>query len=123
VPKRTGLGALYLRLRDGRGIFQQYVKTPFIDDRRLFKTRAYVLMTPVGARFLSAQRTICAKPVPAILPFGVVQDPAPFLVSYRPGSRWVLPPPDEEKRIERAALGVARGLSAALEHGFQTAPR
>jgi hypothetical protein len=119
-PKRTGLGALYMRLRDGRGIFQQYVKSPFVDDRRLFKTRAYVLMTPVGARFLSAQRTICAKPVPAILPFGVVQDQAPYLVSYRPGSRWVLPPAEEEERLERAALGVARGLSAALEHAFRT---
>lgn len=122
-PRGSRLGELYLSLRDGQGIFQQYVRTPFVDDRRLFKTRAYVLITPLGARFLSTQRTICARPVPAHLPFGLVADSGPYLVSYRPGSRWVLPPPEEEERLRAAALGVARGLSQALEHGFRTAPR
>ena len=120
APK-TPIDRIYLSLRDRQGIFQQYVKTPFVDDRRLFKTRAYVLMTPLGARYLSSQRTICAKPVPAQLPFGVC-DGGPFLVSYRPGSRWVLTPPEDEERLRAAALGVARGLSEALEHGFRTGP-
>jgi len=119
---KTRLSRLYLSLRDRQGIFQEYVRTPFVEDRRLFKTRAYVLITPVGARFLSSQKTICAKPLPARLPFGIVQDQAPYLVSYRPGSRWVLPSAEEEERLRAAALGVAQGLSQALEHGFRTGP-
>jgi hypothetical protein len=122
APPRSRLSRLYLSLRDRQGIFQEYVRTPFVDDRRLFKARAYVLITPAGARFLSSQKTICAKPLPARLPFGIVQDQSPYLASYRPGSRWVLPSAEEEERLRSAALGVARGLSQALEHGFRTGP-
>lgn len=123
-PDRGVLNRLYSRSKDGRGIWQSYVPTPWLADRRLFKVRAFVLLTPVGVHYFASHRTVCAKPLPMRLPHGLVADPEPYLVSFRParGSTWRLTPPEEEPALKEAALGVARGLARALDYGFQSRP-
>ncbi|HEY6148847.1 MAG TPA: hypothetical protein VIZ69_14165, partial [Thermoanaerobaculia bacterium] len=122
LPDSGLLNRLYSRIKDRRGIWQPYVRTPWLGDRRLFKIRAFVLLTPEGVHYLASHRTVCAKPLPARLPRGLVTDPDPYLVSFRParGSTWRLTPPDEEPALKKAALGVAQGLARALESAFQT---
>ena len=124
LPDRGLLNRLYSRIKDRRGIWQPYVRTPWLGDRRLFKVRAFVLLTPEGVHYLASHRTVCAKPLPARLAHGLVTDPEPYLVSFRParGSTWRLTPSDEEPALKRAALGVARGLARALEYAFQSRP-
>ncbi len=114
---------IYSRFEDPEGIFQPYIPTPLTKDRRLRRTRAYILLTPVGVEYLCAHRLVCANPVPLELPFGIVRDPQPYLVSSRPGRRLEIIPPDEERSLRNAALGIARGLAWAIEYGFQTGSR
>jgi hypothetical protein len=118
APSKSALGRISSRLDDQEGIFQPYLKTPPLSDRRLYKTRAHVLITPTGVHFLSAHRMVCAIPLPETLPIGVVIDPSPYLVHWGPGSRYEVVPESEEPAVRMAALGVARGLAHALTWGF-----
>jgi len=122
APSGGMLQRIYSRLDDGEGVFQPYIRTPMLPDRRLYRTRAHVLLTPVGVHFLSAHRIVCSKPVPQELPPGVVSDQEPYVVSYHGDARFALVPPDEERAVARAALGVARGLARALSRGFDAGP-
>jgi hypothetical protein len=124
----TGLSArLYARAynlgEDPRGVFQPYIVGPMLEGRRLYFVRAHVLLTPVGAQYLSAHRTVSTTPVPLELPDGIVRDRKPYYWGYAAGNaRYALLPPEEEPGVVKAVLGVARGLSAAAEYGFETRP-
>jgi len=107
---------------DQHGIFQPYIVGSMLEGRLLYYVRAHVLLTPVGAQYLSAHRIVGSTPVPAELPDGIVRDLAPYFWKFVTGARFTLPSPEEEAAAMKAALGVARGLSAAAEHGFQTGP-
>jgi hypothetical protein len=120
APARGAVSRLFARLQDGQGVYQPYVRTPWLPDRRLYKTRAYVLLTPIEIRYLAAHRVIGSDPVPQSLPLGIVRDQAPYLVTVRPGSRLEPLPPHEEPAVREAALGVGRGLARAIVHGFRT---
>ena len=122
APPRSALSRLYSRLEGEQGIYQAYVRAAMDSDRRLSKIRAYVLLTPVGSHFLSANRLVGAIPVPESLALGVIHDQRPYLVSWCPGARFEALHPEEEPRVRDAALGVARGLSWALSRGFETGP-
>jgi hypothetical protein len=117
-PAHGRLTRLNHLLGGQEAIYQTYVPGILSPDRRLYKTRAYVALTPIGEHFLSAQRMVCARPVPDRLPFGVVRDQSPFLVSWRPGARLEVLPREKESEVRSAALGVARGLSHAIRYGF-----
>ncbi len=119
VPRRGLLTRLYSRLLDRQGVFQSYVRTRWTADRRLFKTRAYVVLTPIGIHFLAAHRLVGSKAVPESLPMGVIEDQAPYLVNWRAGSKLEKVPLEELSAVRKAALGVARGLARAIEYGFQ----
>jgi hypothetical protein len=107
---------------DHRGIFQPYIVGSMLEDRRLYYVRAHVLLTPVGAQYLSAHRIVSGTPVPRELPDGILQDRAPYLWSFTAGAGLALVPPEEESGVVKATLSVARGLSAAAMYGFQTHP-
>jgi len=120
VAPASALGRLYSRFLDRKGVFQPFVRTRQTSDGRLYKTRAYVVLTPIGIHFLAAHRLIACKPVPDSLAMGIVDDPAPFLVNWRDGSRLEKISVDELPRVAAAALGVAHGLADALQKGFET---
>jgi hypothetical protein len=61
-------------------------------------------------------------PIPVSLEEGVVEDARPYIVNYSLDSRHAPMPPDEERRVSRAALSVARALCWAVESRFQTSP-
>jgi hypothetical protein len=105
---------------DRQGIFQAFVKSVMLEDRRLYKIRALVLVCPAGIRFLSAYRVVCAHPVPERLEYGVVRDPRPFLVNAARGGWLASCPEDEAASTARAAAAVGRGLAWAAEYGFCT---
>jgi len=122
LSTRVYLGA-YNLFEDSRGVFQPYLVGPMLEGRRLYFVRAHVLLTPVGAQYLSAHRTVSTTPVPRELPDGIVEDRAPYYWGYAAGNaRYELLPPEEEPAVVKAVLGVARGLSAAAEYGFETRP-
>jgi hypothetical protein len=81
-----------------------------------------VLLTPVGPQYLSAHRIVSGTPLPDTLPDGIVQDREPYFWKFVTGATFQAVPPDEESGVVQATLGVARGLSAAATHGFQTGP-
>ena len=59
---------------DDHGVFQPYIIGSMLEGRRLYYVRAHVLLTPVGAQYLSAHRIVGSTPVPAELRDGIVQD-------------------------------------------------
>ncbi len=122
APAVGVLTRLYSRLDDGEGLFQPYIRTPMLPDRRLYRTRAHVLLTPAAVHFLSAHRVIGSKSLPKELPTGVVRDQEPYMISYQGAARFGVVPPEAEAGVRDAALGVARGLARALSFGFQTGP-
>jgi hypothetical protein len=123
APPESAARRFYNRLDDQRGLWQSYVRTPWLSGRRLYRTRAHVLLTPVGVHYLSAHRIVCGFPVPEELPPGVVRDPRPYLVNYVRGARFEVVPSEEETAVRESALGIARGLSRAISFGFETEPR
>jgi hypothetical protein len=122
---RAGSGGSFMarleRMIQGHGgIYQAYYRSRMRPDRKLYKLRAHVLITPVGVRFLSAHRIVSGHAVPARLPSGVITNPAPFMVNYSGGSsRYELVPADEALAVSRAAEAVGRGLAWAFEYGFR----
>ena len=111
---------LYSIVEDSRGIYQAYVKPLMLDGRFVYKIRSHVLITPIGMRFLSAHRVISGFAVPATLPFGIVQDPKPYLVNLASSSKYELLPAEEEEQVIKSSLAIARGLSWAASYGFQS---
>jgi hypothetical protein len=93
-----------------------------LEGRHLYYVRAHVLLTPVGAQYLSAHRIVGGTPVPRELRDGIVQDRTPYFWNFATGARFTLVPSEEEPGVVKAALAVARGLSAAVTYGFQTCP-
>ncbi len=114
------LGRLYAMLEDGNGLFQPYIRSSMLPGRRLYKVRAHVLISPAGARFLSAHRVVSQHEVPHQLPLGLVEDRRPYLVNLSTSSNYELVPPDEEQAVIEAALAIGRGLSWAASYGFRT---
>jgi hypothetical protein len=110
------------KLEDQMAMFQTYIPSSLLDGRRLSIARAQVLATPVGIEFLSAHRVVSNRPVPESLGEGHVQDSRPFIVNYSLDSEHALMPPDEERRVSKAAVSVARALCWAVESRFQTSP-
>lgn len=106
-----------------KGLYQAYVKSTLLEQRRLYKVRALVLVTPVGVRFLSAHRVISGYAVPDRLDPGVVMDPRPYLINTSRGAKMTIVPEDEEPTVARAGTAVARGLAWAAEYGFRTGPK
>ena len=115
-----GLGTRLLE--DQGGFFQPYIIGSMLEDRRLYYIRAHVLLTPVGAQFLSAHRIVSGTPVPGELREGIVRDRDAYFWKFLTGARFAIPSAEEESRVAKAALSVARGLSAAATYGFQTHP-
>ncbi|MGB9730308.1 MAG: hypothetical protein ACPL1B_10670 [Thermoprotei archaeon] len=113
---------LYSLIEDRNGIFQSYISSHMLDGRKLYKVRSHVLITPVGLKFLSAHRVISRYSVPDNLPFGVVKDPRPYLINLASSSAYDICPSDENQKIEKATLSVAKGLAWAINYGFQTTP-
>ncbi|MEW6587282.1 MAG: hypothetical protein AB1442_16945, partial [Nitrospirota bacterium] len=111
---------LYSTVEDSRGMCQAYVKPLMLDGRFVYKIRSHVLVTPIGMRYLSAHRVISGFPVPTELPFGIVQDPRPYLVNLASCSRYEVLSPDEEERVIKSSLSIARGLSWAASRAFQS---
>jgi len=111
-----------LKLEDQAAMFQTYIPSSLLEGRRLSITRAHVLATPVGIEFLSAHRVVSNRPVPESLAEGLVQDPRPYIVNYSLDSVHAQVPPDEELRVNKAALSVVRALCWAVESRFQTSP-
>lgn len=107
---------------DHLGVFQPYLVGRMLEGRRLYYVRAHVFLTPVGVQYLSAHRIVGSTPVPQELPDGIVRDRSPYFWKFVTGATFALVSPEEESRVVKAALGVARGLSAAAAHGFQTGP-
>jgi hypothetical protein len=105
---------------DDVGICQPYLRGTLLPDRRLYIVRAHVLLTPIGAHFLSAHRVVAGRAVPEQLPPGLVQDPKPYLVNYSAGAQYAIVPPEEEPEVVKTALAIANGLTWAAAYGFQT---
>jgi hypothetical protein len=123
APAGGLVSRLYARLDDREGLFQPYIRTAMLPDRRLYRTRAHVLLTPAGVHFLSAHRIIGSKPLPTALPLGVVRDQEPYVISYQGAARFGVVPPEAEGGVRDAALGVARAFARALEFGFESGPQ
>lgn len=113
---------LYSMIENHDGLYQQYIRSPLLAGRLLYKVRSHVLITPVGIRFLSAHRVISRFGVPEELPFGMVNDAKPYLVNLSSSSAYEIVPPDEEQSVINASLAIAEGLEWAAAYGFQTNP-
>lgn len=105
-----------------KGLYQAYVRSRLLPQRRLYIIRAHVLVTPVGVEFLSAHRVVSGRSVPEELPLGFVRDPTPYLVNFSAGSWYETVPDDEEPAVIRAARAVGCGLAWAVDYGFVTRP-
>ena len=107
-------------IEDKRGLYQPYVRPSLLAGGQAYKIRALVLLTPVGVQFLEASCLISKFPIPQHLPFGMVQDPRPYLVNSETSVECAPISPAEEPAVKAAALAVARGLAWAVTYGFQT---
>ncbi|MEM3035881.1 MAG: hypothetical protein QXS18_03650 [Thermoplasmata archaeon] len=114
------INRLYSFIEDRNGIFQSYIPSLMLDGRKLYKIRSHILITPVGFQFLSAHRVISRFSVPEELPFGIVRDPRPYLINLASSSAYDICPPEENQKIEKATLSVAKGLAWAINYGFLT---
>jgi hypothetical protein len=124
---RRSVANVWTKLRyrfklEDQTIFQAYIPSSLLEGRRLSIARAQVFATPLGVEFLSAHRVVSNLPIPVSLEEGVVEDARPYIVNYSLDSRHAPMPPDEERRVSRAALSVARALCWAVESRFQTSP-
>lgn len=102
------------------GIFQPYLKSSLLRDRRLYIVRAHVFLAPGHIEFLSAHRVVAGQPVPKHLEPGIVCDPSPYLVNFSSGGHYALVPSSEEPAVIKAAMAAGRGLAWAAEYGFET---
>ncbi len=119
APRKRELQERVLHsVTDKQGVYQSYVRSRMLENRRLYKIRALVLISPVGIRCLSAYRVVSAHSVPERLDFGIVRDPRPFLVNAARGGYLDKCPEDEDRATARAAMAVGRGLAWAAEYGF-----
>ena len=107
---------------DHRGVFQPYIVGSMLEERRLYYVRAHVLLTPVGAQYLSAHRIVSGTPVPGSCAMESCRTGRLTSGSSPQAPDSLSCPPEEESGVVKATLGVARGLSAAAEYGFQTRP-
>jgi hypothetical protein len=114
------LYSLYGMAKDQKGIFQSYIYSPMLSGRRLYKIRAHVLITPAGLQFLAAHRVVSRFRVPDSLPFGIVENPQPFLVNLSSSKNYEIIPAEEEQALKEAVLAIGKGLSWAAKYGFQT---
>jgi hypothetical protein len=105
-----------------QGVFQPFLKSRILDDGRLYKIRAEVMLTPVGVQFLSALRMVAPEPIPDRLEEGLVENTRPFLINAANGATLQLLPKEEEKNVAQTAETIARGLAWAIERSFQVRP-
>jgi hypothetical protein len=110
------------KLEDQTSVFQPYIPSSLGENRSLSIVRAQVFASPVGIQFLSAHRVVSNLPTPESLEEGLVHDPRPYIVNYSLDSRHAPMAPEDESRVEKAALSVVRGLCWAVESRYQTGP-
>jgi hypothetical protein len=110
------------KLEDQTAVFQPYIPSSLGEDRCLSIVRAQVFATPIGIQFLSAHRVVSNLPVPESLDEGLIHDARPYIVNYSLDSRHAPMLPEDEIRVQKAALSVARGLCWAVEARYQTSP-
>ncbi len=111
------------RVHTRPGVFQPYYRGPLLPERRLYIVRSHILVSTVGAKFLSAHRIVSGHSVPEQLPHGIVLDPRPYIVNRPLGGRLELLSKEEDEGVMRANLAVARALAWAASYGFLTAPQ
>ena len=111
---------LNFMVKEATGLYQSYIYSPLSADRKLSKIRAHVLITPIGAHFLSAHRVVSKFSVPEHLPFGVVKDKRPYLVNLSASSKYMVISNEEEPALIKASLAAAKGISWAVAYGYKT---
>lgn len=111
------------RVHTRPGVFQPYYRGPLLPGRRLYTVRSHILVSTVGAKFLSAHRIVSGHSVPEHLPHGIVLDPRPYIVNRPLGGRLEPLSKEEDESVMRASLAVARALAWAASYGFLTAPQ
>lgn len=117
------LGSRFMNLLTDRDrvLYQPYVKPPTLDGRP-FKIRSHVLVTPVETAFLSTRRVVAGKRPPQALPFGLVEDRAPYVVGFSAGGSYQRADAAEEGHLRGAGEEVARALERTLSARFETGP-
>jgi len=111
------------KLEDQTAVFQPYIPSSLGPNRSLSIVRAQVFATPVGIQFLSAHRVVSNLATPDSLDEGLVHDARPYIVNYSLDSRHAPMLPEDESRVEKAAVSVVRGLCWAVENRYRTSPR
>ncbi|MFC1661180.1 hypothetical protein ACFL3S_06970 [Gemmatimonadota bacterium] len=134
-----GEGVFFLRARDKEhalalareldratdtkgGLFQPWVSSRMLPGRLIYEFRSFVLVTPVGTRYLGARRRDTVTPIPERLEEGIVKDRKPFINTGFFGNVSGKTDPAEEPAIKDGSLGVADGLARVLTRGFVIRP-
>lgn len=94
--------------RRGRAVYQPFIPYPTDREGRTFTHRLHLLVTPSDIRFLSAHNFVGPAPVPETVPFGLVTDDDPYVLSPRRGAtyRLVVGPIEEELREAAQWIGL-----------------
>jgi hypothetical protein len=114
------LGAAIRRSRRSQVLLQPYQESRLFEGERLVIYRLNVLVTPVGTVMLSATKYTASQPVPVELPYGVVHDPAPYLVNGGVGALRSHPDASELEALAPVADTLGYAMSGLLRQRFDT---
>lgn len=114
------LGEATRRTKSGEILLQPFDESELFEGDRLGLYRISVLVTPIGSKMLSATKYRGPEPVPESLPYGMVQNPMPYLVNGSVGASRYYPDNSELAVLEDVAETLGHAMASVLNSHFLT---
>lgn len=111
-------GEFTRRTQSPEVMLQPFNRAVLSQDDRLAIYRINVLITPVGNKMLSVDKYVGAAPVPESLPYGIVQNPVPYLVNGDLGATEQHPDESEFVELESVADTLGEAMASLMNAHF-----
>jgi hypothetical protein len=99
-------------------VYQPFVP-PEVVGRRARRIRAHVFVSPLVDAFLSAHGVVGPRDLPDELPVGLVEDRAPYVVTFSTGSRYMRLEPEIERELLSVSSEFGRIANLAIKRKFE----
>ncbi|MFC1660072.1 hypothetical protein ACFL3S_01220 [Gemmatimonadota bacterium] len=102
------------------GLFQPFVCSRLLPGRRVYDVRCELLISPLGATFISAEKRESSQSIPEDLGEGLVSARGVFTSNTTSGGTYSWVDLAEGDEVREAALAVGEALVRLLSRGFVT---
>jgi hypothetical protein len=102
------------------GLFQPFVCSHLLPGRRIYDVRCEILVTPLGARFISAVQRESTRAIPTEQGEGLITTKGVFTSNSSTGGEAHPVKLEEGHEVREAALAVGEALMRLLSRGFET---